>query len=177
MVNPDPSAESSDGSPTQPETPEHPPHAADTGDNPAGHGHKTLDEKLADLPIPLHNPAILQEQARRASDIQLRIADWITGFAGSMNFVYIHIALFIIWMLFIERSPWPTLTLIVSLEAIFLSTFVMIGQNRQSAFQQAKADRDFTEQELELKTNTQLTREIDRLTTEVHRRLLGDTTR
>jgi uncharacterized membrane protein len=53
----------------------------------------------------------------------------------------------------------------------------MIGQNRQSAFQQAKADRDFREQELELKTNTQLTREIDRLTTEVHRRLLGDATR
>jgi uncharacterized membrane protein len=177
MVNPDPSAESSDGSPTQPETPEHTPHAAGTGDNPAGHGHKTLDEKLADLPIPLHNPAILEEQARRASDIQLRVADWITGFAGSMNFVYLHIALFTLWMLFIERSPWPTLTLIVSLEAIFLSTFVMIGQNRQSAFQQAKADRDFTQQELELKTNTQLTREIDRLTTEVHRRLMGDTTR
>jgi Protein of unknown function (DUF1003) len=51
----------------------------------------------------------------------------------------------------IESSPWPTLTLIVSLEAIFLSTFVMIGQNRQAAFQQAKADHDFTEQELELK--------------------------
>jgi uncharacterized membrane protein len=177
MVNPDPSAESSDGSPTQPETPEQARHAADTGDNPAGHGHKTLDEKLADLPIPLHNPAILQEQARRASDIQLRVADRITGFAGSMNFVYLHIAIFTVWMLFIESKPWPTLTLIVSLEAIFLSTFVMIGQNRQSAFQQAKADRDFTEQELELKTNTQLTREIDRLTTEVHRRLLGDATR
>ena len=177
MVNPDPSAESSDGSPTQPETPEQTRHAAGTGDNPAGPGHKTLDEKLADLPIPLHNPAILEEQARRAADIQLRIADWITGFAGSMNFVYIHIVLFTVWMLFIETSPWPTLTLIVSLEAIFLSTFVMIGQNRQSAFQQAKADRDFTEQELELKTNTQLTREIDRLTTELHQRLMGDPTR
>jgi hypothetical protein len=166
MVNPDPNAESSDGSPTQPETPEH------TRGNPAGHGHKTLDEKLADLPIPLHNPAILEEQARRASDIQLRIADKITAFAGSMNFVYLHIALFTLWMLFIEKSPWPTLTLIVSLEAIFLSTFVMIGQNRQAAFQQAKADHDFTEQELELKTNTELTREIDRLTTELHSRLL-----
>jgi hypothetical protein len=55
-------------------------------------------------------------------------------------------------MLFIESKPWPTLTLIVSLEAIFLSTFVMIGQNRQAAFQQAKADHDFNEQELELKT-------------------------
>jgi uncharacterized membrane protein len=126
------------------------------------------------LPIKLHNPVVLEEQARRASDIQLRVADWITGFAGSMNFVYLHIVLFAVWILFVERKPWPTLTLIVSLEAIFLSTFVMIGQNRQAAFQQAKADRDFNEQELELKTNTQLTREIDRLTTEVHRRVVGN---
>jgi uncharacterized membrane protein len=123
---------------------------------------------------PLHHPAVLAEQAERAGDIQLRIADSITAFAGSMNFVYLHIALFTAWMLFVERSPWPTLTLIVSLEAIFLSTFVMIGQNRQAAFQQAKADHDFTEQELELKTNTELTREIDRLTTELHGRLLGN---
>jgi uncharacterized membrane protein len=177
MVKPDPSAESSDGSHTRPETPEQTGRATGGGGNPAGHGHKTLDEKLADLPIPLHNPALLEEQARRAADIQLRIADKITAFAGSMNFVYLHIALFAVWMLFIERSPWPTLTLIVSLEAIFLSTFVMIGQNRQAAFQQAKADRDFTQQELELKTNTQLTREIDRLTTELHQRLMGEATR
>jgi uncharacterized membrane protein len=125
------------------------------------------------LPIKLqHHPVVLEEQARRAADIQLRIADWITSFAGSMNFVYLHVLLFTVWMLFIEKSPWPTLTLIVSLEAIFLSTFVMIGQNRQAAFQQAKADHDFNEQELELKTNTQLTREIDRLTAEVHRRVV-----
>jgi uncharacterized membrane protein len=128
-----------------------------------------------DLPIRLqHHPVVLEEQARRAADIQLRIADRITAFAGSMNFVYLHIALFTAWMLFVESNPWPTLTLIVSLEAIFLSTFVMIGQNRQAAFQQAKADHDFTEQELELKTNTELTREIHRLTTELHRRVIGD---
>jgi uncharacterized membrane protein len=128
-----------------------------------------------DLPIRLqHHPVVLEEQARRGADLQLRIADWITTFAGSMNFVYLHIALFTIWMLFIESNPWPTLTLIVSLEAIFLSTFVMIGQNRQAAFQQAKADHDFTEQELELKTNTELTREIHTLTTELHRRVIGD---
>src|SRR6267154_2001727 len=127
------------------------------------------------LPITLpHHPVVLEEQERRAADIQLRIADWITGFAGSMNFVYLHIALFTVWMLFIESKPWPTLTLIVSLEAIFLSTFVMIGQNRQAAFQQAKADHDFNEQELELKTNTELTREIDRLTIELHRRVMGN---
>jgi len=115
---------------------------------------------------------VLEEQAKRASDIQLRIADWITGFAGSMNFVYLHVVLFTVWMLFVESSPWPTLTLIVSLEAIFLSTFVMIGQNRQAEFQQDKADHDFNEQELELKTNTELTREIHQLTTELHRRLI-----
>ena len=48
-------------------------------------------------------------------------------------------------MLVVERSPWPTLTLAISLEAIFRSAFVMIGQNRQGAFQQAKADHDFVE--------------------------------
>jgi uncharacterized membrane protein len=119
---------------------------------------------------PRPGPVVLEEQAQRAADIQLRIADRITAFAGSMNFVYLHVALFAIWMLFLEKSPWPTL--IVSLEAIFLSTFVMIGQNRQAAFQQAKADHDFNEQELELKTNTELTRQIHRLTTELHRRLI-----
>ena len=125
------------------------------------------------LPIKLeHHPAVLEEQARRAKDVQLRIADWITTYAGSMNFVYLHVALFTVWMLFIESKPWPTLTLIVSLEAIFLSTFVMIGQNRQAAFQQTKADHDFKEGELELKTNTELTREIHRLTTELHKRLI-----
>ena len=128
---------------------------------------------LVALPVKLpHNPVVLEEQAKRAASIQLRVADWITAFAGSMNFVYLHVALFTVWMLFIESKPWPTLTLVVSLEAIFLSTFVMIGQNRQAAFQQAKADHDFNEQELELKTNTELTREIRRLTLELHRRLI-----
>lgn len=119
-----------------------------------------------------HHPVVLEEAERRTRDFQLRLADRITTFAGSMNFVWIHAALFAIWMLFLEQSPWPMLTLVVSLEAIFLSTFVMIGQNRQSAFQQAKADHDFEAQELELKTNTELTRQIHLLTTELHRRLV-----
>jgi uncharacterized membrane protein len=132
---------------------------------------------LIPLPVKLpHHPVVLEEQVQRAASIQLRIADWITNFAGSMNFVYLHIVLFTVWMLFIESKPWPMLTLVVSLEAIFLSTFVMIGQNRQSAFQQAKADHDYNAQELELKTNTDLTREIDQLTTELHRRFLGHRT-
>jgi uncharacterized membrane protein len=152
MAKPDPGSQGPGGPPAQPR-----------------HGRRiALPVKLA------HHPVVLAEEQRRAADLQLRIADGITAFAGSMNFVYLHVALFTAWMLFIESKPWPTLTLIVSLEAIFLSTFVMIGQNRQAAFQQAKADHDFNEQELELKTNTQLTREIHRLTTELHRRVIDD---
>ncbi len=112
--------------------------------------------------------------AHRAASLQLKVADQITAFAGSMPFVYLHAAAFALWMIVFERSPWPTLTLIVSLEAIFLSTFVMIGQNRQAAFQQAKADHDFVESELELKTNTELTRQIHALTTELHRRVVSN---
>jgi uncharacterized membrane protein len=120
------------------------------------------------------HPVVMATEAQRAADFQLRIADAITAFAGSMPFVYIHAVVFAIWMIFFESDPWPKLTLAVSLEAIFLSTFVMIGQNRQAAFQQAKADHDFTEQELELKTNTELTRAIHTLTTELHRRLIEE---
>src|SRR4051794_15106117 len=80
-----------------------------------------------------------------------------------MVFVYVHVLAFAFWMLVLERSLWPTLTLVVSLEAIFLSTFVLIGQNRQAAVAQAKADHDFVAQELELRTNTELTRDIHTL--------------
>jgi len=125
------------------------------------------------VPHPEH-PVVMKLRSKRAADAQLRIADAITAFAGSMPFVYVHIVVFAAWMLLIENSPWPTLTLVVSLEAIFLSTFVMIGQNRAAAFQQAKANHDFVEQETELKTNTELTREIHRLTTELHRRVIDE---
>ena len=118
------------------------------------------------------HPVVRKLRRKRAEDVQLRIADAITAFAGSMPFVYVHIVVFAVWMLVVEGSPWPTLTLVVSLEAIFLSTFVMIGQNRAAEFQQVKADHDFVEQETEPTSNTQLTREIHVLTTELHRRVI-----
>ena len=118
------------------------------------------------------HPAMLAEAERRSAQLQLRVADAITAFAGSMKFVYLHAVVFAVWMLVFEKSPWPTLTLIVSLEAIFLSTFVMIGQNRQASFQQAKADHDFVASELELHSNTELTKLVHQLTTEIHARLV-----
>ena len=74
--------------------------------------------------------------------MQNRIADEITKFAGSMWFVYIHIVWFGCWIGFgVEGYPYGLLTMIVSLEAIFLSTFVMISQNRADAKRQVIADQ------------------------------------
>jgi uncharacterized membrane protein len=125
----------------------------------------------AQVQQPVHHPVVQNQLEQRASDAQLKVAGWITAFAGSMMFVYVHIVIFAVWMIFVEKNPWPKLTLVVSLEAIFLSTFVMIGQNRQAAFQQAKADHDFVAQEQELQTNTELTRKIHELTTELHTKM------
>src|SRR3954452_5259619 len=122
------------------------------------------------------SPVVAAHLESRAAHVQLRIADAITTFAGSMKFVYIHAVVFAIWMLLIERNPCPKLTLIVSLEAIFLSTFVMIGQNRQASFQQAKADHDFLEQEQELKLNTEVTKQIHELAKEIHQRVYAEGT-
>jgi uncharacterized membrane protein len=135
--------------------------------------HSTRPSKIV---LEEHAPSVLREAEHRAGSVQLRVADAITAFAGSMRFVYVHVVIFGIWIatgLFgIDKSPFELLTLIVSLEAIFLSTFVMIGQNRSSAFAQAKADHDFNSQEKELDQNTELTKEIHRLTIELHAKLV-----
>ena len=77
--------------------------------------------------------------------MQSRIADRITAFAGSMLFVLIHIIWFGYWIDFgVESYPYALLTMIVSLEAIFLSTFVLISQNRADAKRQVIADEQWS---------------------------------
>lgn len=110
---------------------------------------------------PKPHPALIQHAQDRALYLQNRIADRITAYAGSMHFVYLHIALFAIWMIALEKKPWPTLTLVVSLEAIFLSTFVMISQNRADEKRQAVAAEEWRSVQLEEKQNEQL-RELSR---------------
>ena len=123
------------------------------------------------------SPALLQHVSERSKRRENRAADQITRFAGSMKFVYIHAIWFSLWIaLGVEDYPFGLLTMIVSLEAIFLSTFVMIGQNRQAEFQRAKADHDFATEAQELRTNTELTREVHTLTAEIHRHVLGGAT-
>ena len=89
------------------------------------------------------NPVLLEHARQRAESVQNRIADQITTFAGSMAFVYIHIVWFGCWIGFgVEKYPYGLLTMIVSLEAIFLSTFVMSSQKRGG--RQAAGDRPST---------------------------------
>jgi uncharacterized membrane protein len=100
-----------------------------------------LLRRLSHLP-PERNPALVEHAEERAKSVQNRIADQITAFAGSMAFVYIHIIWFGSWIaLGVEKYPYGLLTMIVSLEAIFLSTFVMISQNRADAKRQLIADQ------------------------------------
>ena len=119
-----------------------------------------------------HHPAVVAHQESRAADIQLRVADAITSFAGSMSFVYIHAVIFAVWcatgLFGTDKFPFNFLTMAVSLEAIFLATFVMIGQNRQADFAQRKADHDFVQQEQELQLNTELTKAIHELAKQIH---------
>jgi uncharacterized membrane protein len=119
---------------------------------------------------PLH-PGLLKQAEERAEDAQSRLADRITTFAGSMSFVYLHIIWFASWIGFgVERYPFGLLTMIVSLEAIFLSTFVMISQNRADAKRQIIADQEWTTVQTEDRQNEELldlSKQILQLTKEV----------
>jgi uncharacterized membrane protein len=123
-----------------------------------------------DLPVPI-NPALLRHTQERAAEAQNRIADRITTFAGSMAFVYIHVIWFGCWIGFgVEDYPFGLLTMIVSLEAIFLSTFVMISQNRADAKRQVIADQQWKTVQEEDEQNRELldlSRQILQLTKQV----------
>jgi len=125
----------------------------------------------AKLPVPI-NPALVEHAAERGNDIQNRAADQITRFAGSMTFVYLHVIWFGAWIAFrVERYPYGLLTMIVSLEAIFLSTFVMISQNRADAKRQVIADQQWRTVQEEDHQNRQLlelSQQILDLTKAVH---------
>ncbi len=82
----------------------------------------------------------------------VRIADWIAWFSGSMQFLIINALIFIVWIAInvfplgikqLDPFPFGLLTMIVSLEAIFLSCFVLISQNRQSEKDHIRSDVEY----------------------------------
>ena len=118
------------------------------------------------------NPVLVEHAKQRAESVQNRIADKITAFSGSMWFVYIHIIWFASWIGFgVEGYPYGLLTMIVSLEAIFLSTFVMISQNRADAKRQVIAGQQWQTVKEEDKQNEELLKlsnQILELTRAIH---------
>ena len=109
---------------------------------------------------------------QRAKSVQNRIADKITQFAGSMLFVYVLIVWFAVWIGFgVEKYPFGLLTMIVSLEAIFLSTFVMISQNRADEKREVLSDHQWKTIQKEDKQNQHLltlTQRIHDLSQQIH---------
>lgn len=88
-----------------------------------------------------------------------RVADVISDAAGSWTFFFIHVIWFFCWIYFaVEPYPYGLLTMIVSLEAIFLSTFILISQNRQSERDRVQATEDY-------ETNIAAKEEIEQLMT------------
>jgi uncharacterized membrane protein len=120
------------------------------------------------------NPALRAYVEQRGHDLEDRIADAVTEFAGSMRFVYIHIIWFAAWIVLgVEDYPYGLLTMIVSLEAIFLSTFVMISQNRSDEKSQVLADDRWRTVQHQEQQNEELLRaaaQILELTQAIHAR-------
>jgi uncharacterized membrane protein len=124
----------------------------------------------------LVNPALIEHARQRRMSVENRIADRITAFSGSMQFVYLHIIWFASWIGFgVESYPYGLLTMIVSLEAIFLSTFVMISQNRADEKREVIANQQWETVQDEDKQNEELlhlSHQILHLTKAVHESIL-----
>ena len=113
-----------------------------------------------------------------------RIADLIANFSGSLAFLLLNLAVFVFWILVntvgptiwhYDPYPFQFLTMAVSLEAIFLSIFVLISQNRQSAKDRIKADLDYqvnVKTELELSTMAEHIRDIEQKLHHIHHDVL-----
>jgi uncharacterized membrane protein len=118
------------------------------------------------------HPALVEYRQERARSLQNRVADSITRFSGSMWFVYIHVVWFAAWIgLKVEHYPYGLLTMIVSLEAIFLATFVMITQNRQDDARRHLADQEWRMVQAEERQNEELlglSKQILDLTKAIH---------
>ncbi len=118
----------------------------------------------------------LRQQQADSRSVQYKVSDAITNFSGQLGFVYLHLAWFGFWILAnsgwlgmkpFDPFPYGLLTMVVSLEAIFLSTFVLISQNRLSELAEKRADLDL---QIGLLTEHEVTRALQMIE-DIHRKL------
>ena len=135
-----------------------------------------------------HNALVIRNAATRNANEEIldsrstvmKVADWIAEFSGSLPFLFIHIAIFAIWILLnvkifpfgnFDPFPFGFLTLVVSLEAIILSVFVLLSQNRQVARDKVRGDIEY---DVNLKAEMQISNmheKFDTMYSEVAKRL------
>ena len=140
----------------------HPQNESGTGEEPSSAVNRAIEKYIRTI---VH----MRLKAARERTPEQRLAEAITSFSGRMSFVYIHIIWFSVWILLnsglfnikpFDPFPYGLLTMIVSLEAIFLSTFVLISQNRMSELSEQRADLDL---HIDLLTEYELTRVLQML--------------
>ena len=128
------------------------------------HKPKTVDE-LTERNVEL--VAQLDETARSKRTPTDRVVDTITGFCGKIAFIWVHVLWFSAWMVYnflphlpkgwrFDPYPWPLLLMIVNLEAIFLSTFILISQNRQNRLAERRSHLDLQINLLSEQENTKM---------------------
>ena len=105
----------------------------------------------------------LENAQRKRRSIAERLSELVAGFCGSMTFVYVHIAWFGLWIVFnnfgsvpFDPYPYTFLTLVVSLEAIFLSTFILISQNHDTQLSERRNHLDLQINLLAEQENTKM---------------------
>jgi len=131
---------------------------APNGNQPAGSSAEQLTEKNVET------VTRLEEEAREQRTPTDRLAEKIARFCGSMTFVWVHVVWFGGWILFnlipgtrhVDPFPFTFLTLIVSLEAIFLSTFILISQNLDSRISERRSHLDLQLNLLSEQENTKM---------------------
>jgi uncharacterized membrane protein len=136
-------------------------------------------EAMSQNEIVRKNTAAIADMQRKITEARTlggRIADGITDFTGSMAFVYVHVIWFAVWILLnvglihiphvseFDKFPFSLLTMIVSLEAIFLSTFVLISQNRLAAASEKRAELDLQVNLLAEQKATKVLEMLDQIT-------------
>ena len=128
------------------------------------HKPRTVDE-LTERNVEL--VAQLDETARSKRTPTDRVVDTITGFCGKIAFIWVHVLWFSAWMVYnflphlpkgwrFDPYPWPLLLMIVNLEAIFLSTFILISQNRQNRLAERRSHLDLQINLLSEQENTKM---------------------
>ncbi len=143
--------------------------------------HMSAETRRADELLRSRVARNVNEEVAEQLSVVDRVADWAAWFSGSVPFLALHIAWFVIWIWInttgmpgVEKfDPYPfgLLTMIVSLEAIFLSCLVLISQNRQASKDRVRSDVEYevnVKAELEV---AQLHEKLDRLSDQIAERL------